>query len=376
MENTIRYGIISLGIMGYGHAETIGDGHVSRAELTAVCDINPAALDRARAKFGDRLAYYTDYHEMLTSGKIDAVIIATPHYLHPIIAQEAFAAGLHVMSEKPAGVFAKNVREMNEAAAKSGKTFGIMLCKRTNPVYQKARELVKSGVLGQLKRLIWIDTEWYRTQAYYNSSSWRATWKGEDGGVMLNQCLHNLDLWQWIFGMPSRLRADCYFGKHHNIEVEDDVMIQAEYADGPTAVFISSTCDYPGTDRLEIVGDKAKIVVENDKIRMWTLSEPEREHCFKTQEEINAQPLTAVESEVECPGEYTIHKGILQDFTNAILDGTPQLAPGEDGLDSLLLCNAAYLSAWTGGKWIDLPLDDDLFYEMLQQKIAESDAKK
>lgn len=166
---------------------------------------------------------FTDYRQLLNSGLIDAVIIATPHYLHPPIAIEAFGHGLHVMTEKPAGVYTAQVQEMNQAAKESGKVFGIMYNQRTNPLFQEMRQIVKSGRLGELKRSVWIITNWYRTQAYYNSGSWRATWEGEGGGVLLNQCPHNLDLWQWIFGMPSRIRGFCQYGRWHDIEVEDEV---------------------------------------------------------------------------------------------------------------------------------------------------------
>ncbi len=366
----VRFGVIGIGNMGTAHVESLGDGHIDRAVLTAVCDIKPERMDKVREKYGDKVAYFTDYHEMLKSGLVDAVHIATPHYLHPTIAIDAFAAGVNVLSEKPAGVYTKAVREMNEAAQKSGLLFGIMFNQRTNPVYRKAREMVQNGELGELKRLVWIITNWYRTQAYYDSGDWRATWAGEGGGVLTNQCPHNLDLWQWIFGMPKRLRADCYVGKYHNIEVEDDVTINAEYENGAVASFITTTGECPGTNRLEITGDRGKLVIENDKMHFWKLSEPERKFCFESTE--GFQVPSVEDYDVECPGENSQHRGILQDFTNALLDGTPMLAKGEEGINGVTLCNAAYMSSWLGGQWIDLPLDEDRYYEMLQEKIKHS----
>ena len=371
---TVRFGIVGVGNMGSSHVKSLGEGHIKRAELAAVCDIKPERLEKVRAEYGDKLAYFSDYHEMLTSGKIDVVIIATPHYLHPVIAQDAFKAKVNVISEKPAGVYTKAVREMNEAAAKSGVQFGIMFNQRTNPVYKKAREMVQGGELGELKRLVWIITNWYRSQAYYDSGEWRATWAGEGGGVLLNQCPHNLDLWQWIFGMPKRVRADCYVGKYHNIEVEDDVTINAEYENGATATFITTTGECPGTNRLEISGDRGKIVIENNKLHFWKLAEPERKFCFETSEGF---PHIAMEDyDVECPGENSQHRGILQNYTDALLDGTPLLAHGEEGINGLTLSNAAFLSSWTGHGWVDLPLDEDKFYAMLQEKIATSNYHK
>lgn len=373
MEN-VRYGIIGISNMGYDHVKMLCAGKVRRAELTAVCDTKTERLDLVHQEYGPKIACFTDYHEMFQSGLIDAVVIATPHYFHPIIAKEAFEAGIHVLCEKPAGVFTQNVREMNEAAAKSGLKFGIMFNKRTSPMYQKAREMIQNGELGELKRLVWIITNVYRTQIYYDSGGWRATWKGEGGGVLLNQCPHFLDLWQWIFGMPTRIQAMCYEGKYHHIEVEDDVTINAEYANGATATFITSTGEAPGTNRLEISGDRGKIVIEDEKMRFWKLAVPERTHCFTCPGGFTRPEW--VEMEVACPGEYTQHVGIFQNYTDSLLDGVELLTPGEEGINSLLISNAAYLSAWSGGKWIDLPPDEELFCTLLQQKIDNSTYQK
>ena len=218
----IKLGIVGIGNMGKGHLQNVIDGKCPSVEVAAVCDIDEKQLEYAKEKLPSVLCF-TDAIEMLDSGKINAALIAVPHYGHPTYAMECFKRGIHVMIEKPAGVYARQVREMNEAAAGANVKFGIMFNQRTNPLYAKAREIVQSGLLGQPKRLVWIVTNWYRTQAYYNSGSWRATWSGEGGGVLLNQAPHNLDLWQWIFGMPKRVRAFCNFGKYHNIDVEDDV---------------------------------------------------------------------------------------------------------------------------------------------------------
>ena len=202
----IKLGIIGMGNMGSGHFRNVKDGKCPSVEVTAVCDINPQRLENL-----GEIATFTDADKMLESGLIDSVLIAVPHYLHPLMAIKAFEHKINVLTEKPAGVYVRQVREMNEAAAKAGVKFGIMFNQRTNPLYIKAREIVQSGQLGKPKRLVWIITNWYRTQAYYDSGSWRATWDGEGGGVLLNQAPHNLDLWQWILGMPKRIRAFCDF---------------------------------------------------------------------------------------------------------------------------------------------------------------------
>ena len=254
----VRYGVIGIGNMGTGHVQRLINGNIPGAELTAVCDIKQDRLDWAKKACGDRpIGYFLDSHELIESGLVDAVMIATPHYFHPIIGIDAFEHGLHVLSEKPIGVYTKKVREFMAAAEKSGKAFGIMYNQRTDAFYQKMREMVKSGELGELKRCVWIITDWYRSQAYYNSGGWRATWAGEGGGVLMNQCPHNLDLWQWIFGMPSAIYANCEYGKYHDIEVEDDVTAMAKYPNGATGVFITTTGEYPCTNRLEITGSRS-----------------------------------------------------------------------------------------------------------------------
>ena len=280
---------------------------------------------------------------------------------------------MHVLSEKPAGVYTKQVEEMNEAAAKSGRVFGIMYNQRTNPKFQKMREIVQSGALGELKRCVWIITNWYRTQAYYDSGTWRATWAGEGGGVLINQCPHNLDLWQWIFGMPNKISAHCKYGRWHNIEVEDEVTAYAEYPNGATGVFITTTGECPGTNRLEISGDKGKLVWEDGKLTHWALETPEREFCFTCPEGF-AQPKMTV-TEIETENVELGHNGILQNFTNAILHGEELLAPGYEGINGLNISNAIHLSDWTG-KPQDVPVDKELFLKLLDERRATSHVKE
>ena len=364
----LKVGIIGIGNMGYTHAKNIYEGKINRLKLIAVCDIDSAKLEKAKENFSGILTY-KNADELFASNSVDAVIIATPHYYHTEIAIKAFDAGLNVLTEKPAGVRASDVLKMNSAAEKSGKVFGIMWNQRTNPLFQKAKELIENGTLGSMKRMVWIITNWYRTQSYYDSATWRATWSGEGGGVLLNQAPHNLDLWQWIFGMPDAIYASCDVGKWHNIEVEDDATIIGYYKNGATATFITSTGEYPGTNRLEISGSKGKMVLEKGKITLMLTNGDEREFCYTCPDgfpsfEVNETVIEQTEKE-------TAHNGILQNFTDAILDGTPLLASGYEGIKEITLSNAAYLSAWTGKK-VELPLDYDAFDAELQKRIENS----
>ena len=364
----LALGIIGLGNMGYGHIRNITAGLVPEVEVAAICDIDPAKLDRASEKLPKAARYADAAEKMMDEAKLDAVLIATPHYLHPVYAIEAFKRGLNVLTEKPAGVYTKAVREMNEAAEKSGKVFGIMYNQRTNPVYQKLRDLIQSGELGEIKRTNWIITNWYRSQAYYNSGGWRATWSGEGGGVLLNQDPHQLDLWQWTCGLPVRVRAFMQFGKGRDIEVENDVTAYVEYENGATGLFVTSTHEAPGTNRFEVSTDMGRLVIENSRLTFDRnrMSEPafnallqegtpECWHC-----EIPTKPAP------------NGHATVLSNFANAVLKGEKLLAPGVEGIRGLTLSNAMHLSAWTD-KTIELAtLDEDLFYNLLQEKIANS----
>lgn len=371
----VRFGIVGIGNMGSGHCSSFGKNAIKGAEVTAICDINPAKLEVGKKNLNNPdVACFDDYIKMLDSGLIDVVLIATPHYLHPVIAIEAFNRKINVLSEKPAGVYTKAVAEMIEVAKASGMTYGIMFNQRTNPYYQKMRDMVQSGELGELKRCVWIITDWYRTQSYYNSGGWRATWAGEGGGVLINQCPHNIDLWQWIFGMPCRIRAFCHEGKYHDIEVEDDVTAYAEYANGSTGVFITTTGECPGTNRLEIAGSRGKLVHEKGKLTFTKLNMDERDYCFNSD-----KGFAKIESEVidiDCGGgSGPQHQGILQNFTNHLLNGEPLIACGYEGINSLALSNAMMLSSWKD-KWVEVPNDGEEFLEELKKRIATSRSKE
>ena len=369
----VRLGIIGVGNMGSGHAANILAGKCPEIELTAVADRREARRQWAKDTLPEGTAIFEEGSDLIQSGLCDAVHICTPHYQHPTLAMEAFAAGLHVMCEKPAGVYTKAVREMNEAAEKSGKVFAMMFNQRTNCVYRKMHEMVHSGQLGELKRVNWIITDWYRTQIYYDSGDWRATWDGEGGGVLLNQCPHQLDLLQWICGLPKTVQAFCQEGKWHDIEVEDDVTAYLQFANGATGVFVTTTGDAPGTNRFEVTGTLGKLVCENDKFIFWKLAQDEREFC-RTATEGFAQPQCQ-QVEVETDGENLQHVGVLNAFAGKILHGTPLVAEGTEGLGGLTLSNAMHLSSWLG-RAVDIPFDEELFLSELNKRRATSRKKE
>jgi len=366
MPEKVRFGIIGVGNMGSGHAKSFMDGKVADGVLAAVCDIDPARLEWAETALPG-VARFSAAGDMFASGLIDAAIISVPHYFHPPLAIEAFRSGLHVMCEKPAGVYTKQAREMNEEADKhKDLVFGMMFNQRTNPAYIKIHDMVQSGELGEIRRVNIIITDWYRPQYYYDSGSWRGTWAGEGGGVLLNQCPHNLDLWQWICGLPVSVTSFCHEGKWHSIEVEDDVTAYTEYANGATGVFVTCTADAPGTNRFEITGDLGKLVYENGKLMQYKLAIGEREYNRTVKEAFPTPPCEA--SEVDVSGDYPQHVGVLNAFTSAILRGGKLIADGREGIRGLELSNAIHLSSWLG-KTVTLPIDEDLFYNELQKKV-------
>ena len=372
-QSKVRLGIIGVGNMGSGHIANILAGRCPEIEVTAVADINPERLEFAKSKLGEGVGRFGTAEEMLDSGLIDAAIVAVPHYFHPKYVLECFKRGIHVMSEKPAGVYTKQVREMNEAAKSAGVVFGMMFNQRTDCLYRRMRELVQSGKYGNIRRTSWIITNWYRPQAYYDSGAWRATWSGEGGGVLLNQCPHNLDLWQWICGMPSKVHTHMYFGKWHDIEVEDDVTTFVEYPNGATGTFITSTGDAPGSNRFEITMDGARILADGRKLYLTELAVPEPEFSRTNKVSFAAPPSKTVE--VETDGRNEQHSGVLNAFAAAILRGEPLVARGEEGINGLTISNAMHVSAWLGRE-IELPFDEELFYSELMKRVKTSRRKE
>ena len=295
----IKLGILGIGNIGTVHVNNILDGKCPRVELYAICDLLDEKMEWVREKLPS-VKCFNDAEQMMDSG-VDAVLVAVPHYDHPKYAIMAMKKGLHTLVEKPAGVYTKHVLEMNKVADEYNVVFGLMMNQRTNCIYRKMREIVQSGEMGQIKRTNWIITDWYRPQAYYNSGGWRATWSGEGGGVLLNQCPHNLDLWQWICGMPTKIDAKLHYGKWHDIEVEDDVSAYVEYANGATGIFVTTTGDTPGTNRFEITLEHGKLIAENGKLTMWR-SEISEVEFSRTNEVAFASP-EFVQSEVETDGK-------------------------------------------------------------------------
>ena len=366
----VKIGVIGIGVVGRGRSKTIARD-TKNAELTAVCDIDPQALKWAEEEFGDEVGRYASSTEMLPH--VDAVVIATPHDSHPTLALEAFEAGKHVLIEKPAGITPGSVREMNAAAEKAGTAFAIHFQHRYKGPNQLVHDLVHNGEIGKVRRINWIITTWFRSQRYFNTGGWRGTWEGEGGGVLMNQAPHQLDLWQWFFGMPERVRAFCYNGKYHDIETEDEATLFMEYADGTTGVFITSTAENPGTNRLEIVAERGKVVVEDGKVTYRRLKDNVQE-VIETSEHMGwGGPVWNVDVDIPDKVGMPIH-----DWVAAIVGGdySKLIAPGASGINECLLAAAAIKSSWDD-EWVGLAdFDDEAYAKQLREKIDQSDFVK
>ena len=373
----VRFGIVGVGNQGTHYANLLKDNKVINGELIALCDNDSEKLQTAKDKFGsnENVKFYDNYIAMLDDNVCDAVLVETPHYDHPEIVIECLKRNINVICDKPAGVYTKQVREMNEYAKNSKALFTMMFNQRTNCVYRKMKEMIDEGLIGEFQRVTWIITDWYRTQSYYDNGSWRATWEGEGGGVLINQCPHQIDLIQWILGqMPKKVTASCHYGMWHDIEVEDDVTAYFEYENGATGMFITTTGEAPGTNRLEISGSKGKLLSEDESLVFYK-NEIDSIENSKTSDKGFDKPKCE-KVIVETDGENPQHLGILNNFANTILGLEDLFINGIEGINGVELMNAMELSGWKNASPITPPVNEDEYLEILNVKRKNSRLKK
>lgn len=365
---TVRTGIIGVGNMGTGHARSILAGNIPGLTLTALADHNE---DKLRPF--DGVKTFAKGEDLIDSGEVDLVVVATPHYDHTTLGIRSLEKGLHTLIEKPISVHKADCERLIAAHKDPKIVFAAMFNQRTDPSYQKLKKLIEGGELGEIRRVVWIITDWFRTFHYYASGGWRATWAGEGGGVLLNQCPHQLDLWQWLFGMPQKVRAFCDFGRYHEIEVDDDVTAYMEYANGCKGVFMTTTGEAPGTNRLEVTGERGKIVIEGGKIEFIRNEVPMSEWSRTTRGGFTKPEPWNIEIPIQGKGEQ--HTGIFKNVSNAIRQGEKLLAPAPEGIHSVELANAMLMSSFTDAT-IEMPLDGAAYEALLQEKIKNSTFEK
>jgi len=372
----VRYGIIGVGNQGTNYSCEIFDaGKAVDSELVAICDTNPAKIEAIKGKLKNtNPEYFDDYKKMLDAGICDVILVETPHYDHPEIVIECLNRGINVICDKPAGVYTKHVKEMNAVAEKSKATFGMMFNQRTNCLYRKMKELIKNGEIGEIQRVTWVITNWFRTQYYYDSGSWRATWAGEGGGVLINQCPHQLDLVSWVVGMqPKSVNGFCHYGKWHDIEVEDDVTAYFEYENGATGMFVTTTGEAPGTNRFEVSGTGGRLICDGNSLKLIKNKVDSKEWLLTSNQGFK-KPDTE-EIDVETDGLNLQHAGIINNFTAALLGKEELFVDGKEGINGVELMNAIELSGWKGGVRVELPVNEDEYLAELNKRRATSRLK-
>lgn len=373
MEQTksIRLGVIGMGNIGQHHAAALLAGKVARGRLTAVAATSLKNL----GTYAERgLKIFDSGEALIASGEVDAVLIATPHFQHATLGRAALADGLHLIVEKPIAAHKADAERLIAAHRQRPElVFAAMFQLRTEPRYLKIRKLLTDGSLGRLIRLSWIMTDWFRSDAYYASSGWRATWRGEGGGVLINQCLHQLDLLQWLLGMPERVRSFAKLGRFHPIEVEDDVTAYLEFRDGLTGTFVSSTGEAPGSNRLEITGEMGKLLLENDRLQFFRNETSILEYARVSKTGFQKPEVWKIE--IPFGDQPAQHAAVIQNFVDAILDGAPLIAPGAEGIHSIELANVLLYSSLKG-ETIELPLDAAAYERQLEELSKGSKIQK
>jgi predicted dehydrogenase len=362
-KGVVRLGVIGLGNIAGKHIQNISSGEVANCDLAAVCSRQP---DESINDLG--VPHFTDYRELLGSGLCDAVLIATPTFNHYEIGCAALGAGLHVMMEKPLGLSVLEGEKLL-TQLQLDQVFALMLNQRTDPLFRAMREVIDQGRLGSITRTHWTMTNWFRPEVYFQVSDWRATWRGEGGGLLVNQCIHNLDIFQWLCGMPASVRAFCRFGRYHDIEVEDEVTAYFEYDAGATGVFVGSTGEAPGVNRFDIIGDRGALHFDGERLTLTANTPATSEYNHETRDMFGMPETTT--RDITPDRDLNQHAVVLANFTAAILEGEPLIAPAAEGLNSLALANSMLLSSWEDRK-VTLPLDSVHYQRALEQRLADS----
>lgn len=368
-NKTVRIGVIGLGNIGRQHIDNIRNGLVAGGQLSAVCSRSAKDSEYAQQL---EVPHFTEYEAMIDSGLCDAVVVAAPTFQHADMGQAALRAGLHVMMEKPLGLSVKegeDLLQLHTEREEGGQLFALMLNQRADPLFTKMREVIVNGTLGEITRTHWTMTNWFRPEIYFQVSDWRATWAGEGGGLLLNQCIHNLDIFQWLCAMPVSLRAHCRMGRYHAIEVEDEATAFFEYANGASGVFVGSTGEAPGVNRFDIVGDLGNLSFDGERL-MLTQNSPGTAQFNRETQEMFGMPESVVE-DITPDRTGNQHASVLSNFCAAILRGEALLAPAREGMNSLALANAMLLSTWEDAA-ISLPLDSARYHDALRQKMSGS----
>lgn len=359
----IRLAVVGLGNIARQHIQHIQSGAVPNCRVTAVCSRSGGDI---AASLG--VDYFQEITALLEADVCDAVLVATPSYTHVDLGAAVLQAGLHLLMEKPIGLSLGEGQRLLALQAPD-QVFAVMLNQRTDPLFTTMIDVIKRGILGDITRTHWTMTNWFRPEAYFQVSDWRATWRGEGGGLLLNQCIHNLDIFQWLCGMPNKVHAFCRFGHTHDIEVEDETTAYFEYANGASGVFVGSTGEAPGVNRFDIVGDKGLLSFDGESLWLTENQQASGEFSRNTKDMFGMPASTHQELKID--RAVNQHALVLSNFADAIINGADLIAPAREGLASLELANAMLLSSWYQ-RSVELPLNAEEYEAALQQRIEQS----
>ena len=357
--------IVGYGNMGGQYAEKIYNGKIKGLSLYGILCRNQPGQQKIRESMPEVTVFPNEESMFQARENFDALIITTPHKEHVRVVERAQQAGLHVLCEKPLGV---TVEECEALSYEDTGTVNAMIFNwRAREVYRQVYEYIHSGKLGRLTQVIWVANFWYRPAYYHHASGWRSSWSGEGGGLLINQCQHLLDMWNWLFGQPCEVSARLGYGCYSDIDVDDKASLFFRHENGMWGTFLSSSGDSPGTNRLEILGEMGKLVVEDNRYFTIYKNEISTTEVSKTSQEMYPKiPYVEERREVEqTESEYTV---ILQNFIDAMEGREKPLAALCDGRRALENCNAAYLSDWQQ-KPLQIPCDCKAYDFELQKKI-------
>lgn len=366
-----KIAIVGVGFQGEKYARYFFDGCFEDAELVAICDLFEERMNKVDPQ--RKTNHYTDYHNLFAEENLDAVIINTPHYTHPEIALAAVNNNFSVLCDKPLGVYAKSLEQLKESIESHPITFGVLFNQRMDPVFMRIKQIIQSGTLGTLKRCVWEVTDWYRPQKYYDLGGWRSNWEGEGGGVLINQCVHNIDMLYYLFGYPQRIQSLIGYGAYHDTEVDDSVIANLIFENSFLCTFISSTGETPGTNRFELSGSKGKLIMDDFSKLKFTINEvDEAEYAINAHTPPNkikfGKPKTLYYEE-PFNERVDLHMMCIQNFIDAMSNGKEPVAGFGDGVACVEIVNGMYYADWVNST-VDLPVDEEVFCELLQSRFS------
>lgn len=353
---TLRYGLLGAGVVAGMHLDALAQ--LEEVELVGIAAHD---FDAAEARARDHGCRAFARNEELLAQELDVVVVGTPHPSHAELAIAALESGAHVLCEKPLAPEAREADAMIAAADRAGLLLGVCFQQRFRPVIEAAKRLIDEGRLGTLVRASVVDP-WYRPHAYYASADWRGTWKGEGGGILMNQAPHTLDLLCHLAGPPvtawglAQRRAQ-------PMEAEDTATALLTYPEGAVGTVAVSTLE-PGEQRIELVGDRGRIEIVGETLRFERFDPPISEHLVAATEMFAAPDRVA--EEVELPPGRGDHLALHTDFAAAAREGREPRVPGREALWSLELANAIVLSTHEQ-RAVPLPVDREAYRSLLAQ---------